>query len=246
MLALVMMFVVVLLIHNINVLANAVAGLALFIFVASGHPVHRLLLYSSPFVLLFVSTSTGMMMFGEGTTTWFRYGLIHVTEESFFRGLHLGFRALSFAFAGLLFGLTTKPVLLFYSLMQQCKVPAKYAYAFLAAFRLLPIMLEEFQALRYAIKIRGRRPKRGFSRFYETMRMYAVPLMAQSIRRAQRTAVAMEAKRFRSEQTRTYFYHVGFSAHDVWFAVIFTVIFAAAYWTGTEWPYISITDVRLK
>src|SRR5690625_7111529 len=45
-------------------------------------------------------------------TTLFRS---HITEESFFRGLHLGIRTVSFGLLGLVFALTTTPVQLFYS-----------------------------------------------------------------------------------------------------------------------------------
>ncbi|WP_274361780.1 energy-coupling factor transporter transmembrane component T family protein [Paenibacillus thermotolerans] len=238
------MFVAVVLIHNINIMINlCIASLALLL-ACSGHPWKRMLLYLTPFLFLFVSSSTGMMMFGQGTTTWFRYGLVHITEESFYRGLHLGFRALNVASAGLLFGLTTKPAALFYALMQQWKLPPKYAYSFLAALRMVPTMLDEFQALRHALKIRGKRRRRGAAGFYDTLRMYSIPLLAQSIRRAHRTAVAMEAKRFTGSGRRTYYYQVSYSSWDAVYLVCTALLLGASIYAGTEWPYVGITDVR--
>lgn len=190
------LFVVLILIHNLSVTINLTIGLIVLLIFWSGHPYKRLLLYTSPFLLIFISTSTGMIMFGEGTTTWWKYGMIHITEESFFRGVHLGFRGISMATAGLLIGLTSKPVYLFYSLMQQWKLPPKYAYSFLAAMRMLPLLLEEFQTLRHALKVRGVRSSYTPKGFYLTIRRFSIPLLAQSIRRAQRTAIAMESKRF--------------------------------------------------
>ncbi|MFD0589659.1 energy-coupling factor transporter transmembrane component T family protein [Paenibacillus sp. GCM10027627] len=237
------LFIAVLLIHQLNMLIYfTIAVLLLLLW--SGHPWRRLLLYASPFLLIFVSTSTGMMMFGTGSTTWFRYGLIHITEESFYRGLHLGFRALNMAAAGLLFGLTTRPVALFYSLMQQWRLSPKYAYSFLAAMRMLPLLAEEFQTLRHALQVRGVRTRFTPKGLYLTIQRYAIPLLAQSIRRAQRTAVAMEAKRFDSSASRTYYYKIGYSAWDAVFALYFIAAIFASEWLAAYLPYFQVGDVR--
>lgn len=236
-------FLAVILIHNFNVMTNVALG-SLTLLLWSGHPWKRLLLYSSPFLLLFVSTSTGMIFFGKGETEWFHWGLVNITEESYYRGLHLGFRALSMAVAGLLLGLTTRPVNLFYSLMQQGKLSPKYAYSFLAAIRLLPILVGEFQTLRYALKIRGMKKQGIFRNLYQTLNRYAIPLLAQSIRRAHRIAVAMEAKRFVASSKRTYYYKIDFSYWDVLFVLYVAVIFFIAYLVGSLYPYVNITDVR--
>ncbi|MCL6664470.1 MULTISPECIES: energy-coupling factor transporter transmembrane component T family protein [Paenibacillus] len=244
MIILTMMFVIVILIHNLNVMANVALAMMLLL-CWTGHPWYRLMLYASPFILVFISTSTGMMMFGKGETTWYKWGLIHITEESFYRGLHLGFRSLTMAAAGLLFGLTTKPVRLFYSLMQQWKLPAKYAYSFLAAMRMIPILLDEFQTLRYAIRIRGTQQRGSRWNVYGTLKRYAIPLLAQSIRRAQRMAVAMEAKGFIDGASRTYYIQIGYSRADLWFVFYYILTLTAAYYIGVTFPYhATMVDVR--
>jgi energy-coupling factor transport system permease protein len=242
--AFVLYFIAILFIHNINVLINLTYANLFLIIMFSGHPFKRLLLYSSPFLLIFVSSSTAMMFFGEGETTWVRWGLLHITEESFYRGLHIGFRALNFAALGLMFALTTRPVRLFYSLMQQLRLPPKFSYSFMAAIRLIPIMIEEFQTLRQAARVRGGLNGRGLRAAYKKLSFYAIPLLAQSIRRAQRIAVAMEAKRFVSNRQRTYYYIVGFSWYDALYVIVLCGAIACAWWTGTGWPYFDITDVR--
>lgn len=87
-------------------------------------------------------------------------GLIRITEESFLRGMLIGLRAMVFAVLGLTFALTTRPVNLFYSLMQQLRLDPKYAYSFMAALRLIPIMTEEFETIRNARKARQRKGER--------------------------------------------------------------------------------------
>lgn len=238
------MFMLVLLTHNLNVLANMTWMLILLFFAATGHPTRRLLLLTLPFGLMFVSSSTSMVFFGKGETTWLRWGLMHVTEESFYRGMHIGLKSVNMALIGLLFGLTTSPVRLFYSLMQQVRLPAKYAYSFMAALRLLPMVAAEYKTLQMALKVRGVKRKKGIRGWVDSLKRYAIPLLAQSIRRAQRIAVAMEAKRFSSVKERTYYYLIGWSVNDGLLLGSMLLVWIAAVWLGWQHPYFSIGDVR--
>ncbi|KRF04436.1 ABC transporter permease [Paenibacillus sp. Soil766] len=239
------LFIVVVFTHNLNMMLFLTLGALLPLALLSGHPTKRLLLYASPFLLIFVSSTAGMMMFGIGETEWFHLGIIRITEESFYRGIHLGLRGVQVASVGLLFSLTTRPVALFYAMMQQWKVAPKYAYSFLAALRMLPVILEELQTLRYALKVRGKRQQRNpLTSWYTTMRMIAIPLLAQSIRRAHRTAVAMEAKRFSMSRKRTYYYVSSYSVLDVYYILYWVVLIAVSYWLAVTWPLLSSVDVR--
>lgn len=238
------LFFFVLFTHNPSVMLNVTAASLIVLVACSGHPGKRLALYTLPAVLLFVSSSTSMVFYGKGETLWWEWGLIRVSEESFFRGVQVGMKSLCFALVGLLFALTTRPVYLFYSLMQQCKVPPKYAYSFMAAMRLLPIMIDEFQTLRHALAVRGVGRERGLGGLYRKAKAYAVPLLAQSIRRAQRIAVAMEAKRFAGSGRRTFYYEIGYSPADAVFVAGALLLCAAAYTAGIMLPYFDVTDVR--
>ena len=235
------LFVLVLFTHNPNVLVNATVVLIVLFALGTGYPPRFLMLCALPVVLLFASSVTSMMFYGKGETTWFRWGLVHITEESFYRGLHIGFKSVDFALMGLLFALTTRPVRLFYSLMQQCGLPAKYAYSFMAAVRLIPMMADEFQTLRHALTVRGVWRRKSF---YGKLKACAIPLLAQSIRRAQRIAVAMEAKRFAQAGRRTYYYEIGFSRTDLVFLFGAVALAVASYRLGTAFPYFDVTDVR--
>ncbi|MDQ0162142.1 energy-coupling factor transporter transmembrane component T family protein [Aeribacillus alveayuensis] len=238
------LFISVLFIHNINFLINyTIASFLLFAFF-TGHPLKHVLWLSLPFILIFVSTSTSMIFFGKGVTTWWQWGFIHITEESFYRGLHLGFRALIFALLGLTFSLTTRPIFLFYSLMQQLKLKPKFAYSFMAGIRLIPIMFEEFQMIRQAMMVRGVKQRKGIVHFFSQLKAYSIPLLSQSIRRAHRIAVAMEAKRFSSDTKRTYYYEIGFSKYDLYVVLYFMIAIFFSYYMAILFPYFPITDVR--
>ncbi|WP_243292503.1 energy-coupling factor transporter transmembrane component T [Bacillus sp. FJAT-47783] len=237
-------FLSVLFIHNPNILINLTIVFLLLFIAYTGYPKKWLMLILLPFFVIFISTATSMIFFGKGETTWFEWGLVHITKESFFRGLHLGFRALIFALLGIIFSLTTRPVYLFYSLMQQLKLKPKYAYSFLAGVRLIPIMMEEFQTIHNALKIRGATQAKSIRGLFEKMKRYAIPLLSQSIRRAQRIAVAMEAKRFTNESNRTFYYEIRFSKYDVLFVTSMAVLIFLAYYVSNVFPYFLITDVR--
>ena len=154
-LVLLILCVVALCIHDLNFLMNVTIGTFIIFLCCTGHPIKRLLLVLIPFCFIFISTSSTMILFGQGETIWFKWGLISITEESFIRGLLVGFRALLFAALGLTFSFTTRPINLFYSLMQQAKLKPKYAYSFMAALRLIPMMIEEFHTIRNAMRVRG-------------------------------------------------------------------------------------------
>lgn len=243
-LVLVVLFIFILFMHNINFMINFVVVTFLLFFLFTGYSWKVTSLVLLPFILIFISTSSSMIFFGKGDTTWFKWGLIHITEESFYRGLHIGLRAVLFAILGLIFAFTTRPVFLFYSLMQQLKVKPKYAYSFMASIRMIPIMLEELQTLRYALKVRGVINQKGIKAIYTKLKAYSVPLLSQSIRRAHRIAVAMESKRFSQVENRTYYYKIGYSGYDLLYIGYFLVMIYLALFISDVFPYFNITDVR--
>ncbi|WP_124726853.1 energy-coupling factor transporter transmembrane component T family protein [Staphylospora marina] len=238
-----MMMLGTLLIHNPNVQLWLSMGTLLLFVGWSGAPLRWMALILLSLLFVVVSSSLTMIMFGKGETVWWEWGWIRVSEESFYRGIHVGFRSMAFACLGLVFSFTTRPVLLFYSLMQQLKLPPRLAYSMMAAIRLIPMLAEELQTLRMAFRVRGVVTKGGPLSLLRVTVKYAVPLLSQGIRRAARIAVAMEAKRF-CEGGRTYYYRTGISGHDLLLAVVCLGMFAAAMAVGKEFPVWPVPDVR--
>ncbi|MGN8646988.1 energy-coupling factor transporter transmembrane component T family protein [Gracilibacillus sp. HCP3S3_G5_1] len=238
------LFIGLLFVHNPNYLLYVIIGaLGLYLF-GTGHTWKMIGLLAVPLLIIFVSSSTTMIFFGEGQNTWFKFGLIHITEESFYRGIHLGLRSSVFGILSLLFALTTRPVYLFYSTMQQLKVKPKYAYSFMAAIRMLPIIIEEFQTLRQALKVRGVQYSKGIKGMYEKIKLYAIPLLAQSIRRAHRIAIAMEAKQFSRNSKRTFYYHLGYSYKDLLFLFLLVIWLLIAYVCSEQFALFPVEYVR--
>lgn len=209
-------------------LYQMIVYLLMFIFL-SGFSWKRILLFTAPFIMVFISSVSTLMLFGRGETIWWQWGLVKISEESFHHGLLVGFKTVSFGALGLLFALTTKPILLFYSMMQQFRLPPKYAYSFIASIRIFPLVWEDFHNRKNALSIRGTNYAKGLRGVYERLSIYAVPLLVQSIRRAQRVAIAMEAKRFQVNVSRTYYYKTSYTKYDVFHFVLLLLIVVACY-----------------
>lgn len=246
--ALIGLFLMTVLTHDIDFVMYQAVIFTVCLLVLSGIKPWKMLLFFLPFAIAFLSSSSSMMLFGRGENIWWEWGLFRVSEESFYRGLHLGFKGITFAAEGLLFVTTTSSVDLFYGLMQKLRLAPKYAYSFMASIRLLPMVWEEYLARRQALQIRGLRPIRGVRGMVHRAGMYAVPLLAQSIRRAHRVAAAMEAKKFNGEagKHRTYYYVSRFTVFDVLIVLLLAGAACGAYVIAIRYPWFGIGDVRFN
>lgn len=190
-------------------------GVLFYLF--SGYSVKKLAVLSIPIAISFLSTGLTMLLFGKGEAVLWQWGIFKISEESIQHALLLGSKSLSFGFVGFTFILTIQPVLFFYAMMQQFRLPSKYAYSFIAAFRLIPAVTEELMIRRNALKVRNITFSTGIKGTFARLQSYTVPLFAQSIRRAQRIAVAMEAKQYQMGAARTYYYPTRYNKIDAVF-----------------------------
>lgn len=231
---LVSLCILVLFIDNLQLLIYISFVIFILFFGFTGHSFKRVILLTLPFFLIFLSTSSSMILFGKGEMVLYKWGLVTISEESIYKGLIVGCRGIIFAGLGLTFALTTRPVFLFYSLMQQLKMPPKYAYSFMAGLRLIPIMIEEFQTIQNAMRVRGFERKKGIQSIFFKIKAYSIPLLSQSIRRAHRIAVAMEAKRFTNQKKRTFYYELTLSKFDIIFVLCFVLMLSLGYYSSIK------------
>ncbi|WP_047982250.1 energy-coupling factor transporter transmembrane component T family protein [Ornithinibacillus contaminans] len=137
-----------------------------------------------------------------------------VTEGSLITGISLALRSLCFVALSLLFIFTTDSTKFMLSLMQQCKLPPKITYGILAGYRFLPTFQQEFQIIKQAHRIRGVSRTPGFGGKLQQIKRYAIPLLANGIRKAERVAIAMESKGFTGDTERTYYHEMKISIRD--------------------------------
>lgn len=175
------------------------------------------LLCFSPFILIALAYVWTAVLFPRPTvetTVLWSFWRIEVTYEALFNGFSLGLRVLCFASLSLMFILTTKPLHFMLSLMQQCGLPPKLAYGILAGYRFLPQFKEELLILQSAHRIRGVERAKGLKERVAQIGCYAIPLLASAIRKAERTAMAMESKGFTGSKERTFYCRLCVTYHD--------------------------------
>lgn len=171
----------------------------------------RLLPYVGFFLLVFWM----MAAFGEGERTVWKWAWFNMTEESMNHGMTIALRMLGFVTYGLLFTSTTDLTLFIMSLIHQCRLSPKWAYGLLAGFRFIPLFQSELSQMKTAYKIRGYRPRNSWKAFLS----YSFPLFTQGIRKAERIAIAMEARGFTGTKDRTYYQMTSVEAKDVVYMV---------------------------
>lgn len=190
-------------------------------------PIRRLFTYTMPFLLLFFFSAWGLAAFGKGETVWFKWAWFHFTEEGFFKGLTIGFRTLGFAFYGMLFILTIDVTAFILSLMQQLRLPPKWAYSLLAGVRFIPLFKDEFDQIRAAHRVRGMGRARGLRARIEAVFRFTIPLLAQGIRKAERVATALEARGFDGSWNRTFYQQVTSSRLDLYYFLLLVALHVA-------------------
>lgn len=238
-----MLFVTVIFIHNPNTLFHLSVIMLMAMLLLSGVKFR----YTSALLVLILSlgfiSSLYMIFYGEGTTTLYKFGIIHITEESFVRGLHIMMRGLVLSFFGAVIIFTTRITDVFYSLMQQLGLKPTYAYSFMAAVRMVPIIASEYMALRQARKVRKALIHRKYVSGLKGFKTTIITLLSQSIRRAYRLGVAMESKGF-DDGPRTYYHKTTFSLSDVYLLVFTAICIYTAITLGHAITPFASTDAR--
>ena len=132
-------------------------------------------------------------------------GPLHITEASLVYGLTMVSRTLAIFATSSLFVLTTNPIDFVIALIQQGRLPVRVGYAVFAAYRFVPLIQEELDNIRAAHQVRGAASGRGIVARLRQSIGYAIPLLAISVRRAERVALAMDSRGFGARPDRTYF-----------------------------------------
>jgi energy-coupling factor transport system permease protein len=161
-------------------------------------------------------------------TELLRIGPLLVTSGVLINALGLALRIIAVALPGLLVFATTDPTDLADALIQNTKAPPRFAIGALAAFRLVPLLGQEWRMLTLARRARGvdagRNPLARLALFAAT----AFALLVGAIRRGTRLAVAMDARGFDAGIPRTCARRQRFGAADTAFVVAAGALAAVA------------------
>jgi energy-coupling factor transport system permease protein len=161
---------------------------------------------AAPLLLAAAGILVTMVLFAadRGGELLVTLGPVDVTTGVLSTAGALALRIFAVALPGIVVFATTDPTDLADALVQNAKAPARFAIGALAAFRLVPLLGEEWRSLTLARRARGvdagRNPFAKVRLFMST----AFALLVGALRRGVRLAVAMDARGFDAETPRTY------------------------------------------
>ncbi|MGY1617862.1 energy-coupling factor transporter transmembrane component T family protein [Geodermatophilus sp. SYSU D00691] len=144
---------------------------------------------------------TWPVLLGAGTV-----GLVNVVladDAPPIAGVGLGLRVVGLALPGVLFAASVDPVRLADALTIHWRLSTRFAYGALAALRLAPLLVAEFEALRLARRTRGVEAGRNPVAAVRLVAGVGFALLVAAVRRGSRLATAMDARGFDSGIRRT-------------------------------------------
>lgn len=170
-----------------------------------------------------------LLLFGIGMfTTSFIWGdgSLNPNMDNFTTGIKLFLRiAIIGSLAmGFLFNINPNEMLL--SLMQNLRLNSGIAYGVMVAFRFFPMMEKDMAMIRAARSIRMGDSKRSMR---DTLAL-PIPLLATNVRRAEKVAVAMEARGFDRFGERSSYREVPWQVRDSLYVAGIALIFLGIYY----------------
>lgn len=210
---------------------------------------YLVLLVGAPFgrrlaVTLFVALPAVMILIAAGFALWAdpaqvagtpalaRIGGWTLHTGAIGVGVATGLRLSAIFALALIAGAATTGADLARSLVQQLRVPYRIGYTALAALRFVPRLGTELELIRQAHRVRGAHAGAGPFAAIARGAGYVVPLMAGSIRHAERVAWAMDARAFGAYTTRTERHMVPWRTRDAVFIAVMWVATAAILLAG--------------
>jgi energy-coupling factor transport system permease protein len=144
---------------------------------------------------------TWPMLFGAASV-----GLVNVLlseDADLVTGLGLALRVVGLALPGVLLVAATDPVRLADALTIHWRMSPRFAYGALAALRLVPLLVTEFESVRLAQRTRGVEAGRNPVARVRMLAGIGFILLVSAVRRGSRLATAMDARGFDAGVPRT-------------------------------------------
>lgn len=163
-----------------------------------------------------------------------------LTEGGVLQAAFFSLRLLIFVTVAFLVTLTSSPSDLAEALvallkpLEKIRVPVvELGLILFMAIRFIPILADEFTAIRRAQMVRGVSFEGSLVRRLRLSLALLLPVFVAAISRADDLAVAMEARGYRSERARTVYSHASIGGPEIMFVVLSTATILMLYrWVG--------------
>jgi len=159
-----------------------------------------------------------------------------ISEEALYKALFFSMRLVVFVSMAFLMTLTNSPSDLAEAVakllrpLRKVGVPVyDLALILFIAIRFVPILFDEFQAIKNAQTIRGVSFSGSLPARIKKLSYIILPVFVSAIGRADDLAVAMEARGYRSGAERTFYSHTQFGRDEVWFMILTTIGIVAVF-----------------
>jgi len=208
----------------------AVAGVVALV-LWSGLPLRRIPRRLAPLGVAIVSlTAFSILLSGSNAdrslAALVAFGPVRITAPAVSAGLAIGLRVVVIGLTTLLVFGPSDPTRMADSLVQQWRVPDRFAYGTLAAFRVAPFMAGDWTVIAAARRLRGIGSGGVTGRIRDAGDRLLVMLVS-AIRRAERLALAMDARGFDSGIRRSHFRELRVTWRD-WLTIVVAVAVAVA------------------
>ncbi len=141
-------------------------------------------------------------------------GPLRVTAPAVLAGLAIALRLTVIALVSVMVFSTSDPTRVADSLVQQWHAPYRFAYGTLGALRIVPLLAADWTAITAARRIRGIEARSPWGRARSLGGLLLVMLVS-AVRRAERMALAMDARGFDSGIPRTTYRPISLGMPDL-------------------------------
>jgi energy-coupling factor transport system permease protein len=182
------------LIFNPEFQVGTIIAIALMLIFVNRNPPATILALMVPFALFgFGMLTTNLLFRRDSPFATELAGEALFASAALSAGVTLFLRSIACGMVSALFAMTTDPGAFVRALMAYCRLPPRLGYALFAAMQLVPDLASEAEQMRLARAMKSGRPRRAVPGPREAASL-VIPLLAYAIRRAGRTAIAMEAR----------------------------------------------------
>ncbi|MEL4358534.1 MULTISPECIES: energy-coupling factor transporter transmembrane component T family protein [unclassified Luteococcus] len=161
----------------------------------------RILRRLLPLVVIAPLGAVSMLLYGQaGGRTWWRWGPVHVSDNSILLAISLFIRIFALALPAIMLLAEIDATRMADGLSQVIRLPAHFVLGSLAGFRMLALFTEDWRTLGQARRARGL----GDGGRLRRWALMSFSLLVLALRRGGRLATAMEAKGFGAPVERTW------------------------------------------
>ncbi len=196
--------------HHDPALNLTAFALSLILILAARVKLKSLLLMLAPALFFAAGMFFTGFRFSAGNGLPVSEKTLALADSAFRNGMAQASRVLAYAGIGYLFALTTDRILLVRSFQKRFHLPQVFAYGLLAAWGILPHMIQEYKRTRAAFFARG-------IRTFPVSPALLTPLLVKSVRWSEALSAAMESKGFSGNERRTDFRPVRLKKQDLIF-----------------------------